>query len=221
VEVATYRCDVSDETAVTATARLVELDMGAADILINNAGIGYLGRFLDTDLAAWRRVLDINVMGVVQCTRAFVPAMLAAGGSRSVVNLSSALGFSPGVALSAYSASKHAVVGLSEVLALELADTPVNVLIVAPGIINTNIVSSPANIASSITTAQVDRLQAYYREKGCLPDVVAEGIVRAVQSGQAILAIGPSAKAVMTLMRVSRRLARRVIIAMSKKIGFA
>jgi len=220
VGVKTYPCDVIDELAVTEVARLIEADMGTPAIVINNAGIGYLGRFQETEASVWKRIFDVNVMGVVHCTRAFLPGMIQAGGPRAIVNVASTAGFSPTMAMSAYAASKHAVVGLSEVLAMELADTEINVLIVAPGIINTNIVKNPANVASSISEAQLAKLQAYYVEKGCLPNVVAEGIVGAVESGRHLLAIGPSAKLATTLMRFSRRLTRRVVISLSKKIGF-
>lgn len=220
-EVTTQACDVGEEAAVLAAARAIEAEMGPADVLVNNAGIGYLGAFLDTDDAAWRRVLDVNVMGVVHGVRAFLPGMRAAGGKRTIVNVASTAGFSPTMAMCAYAASKHAVVGLSEVLSMELADTQISVLIVAPGIINTNIVKSNANVAPSISDAQLERLQTYYREKGCLPDVVAEGIVRAVQARKHLLAIGPSAKLATTLMRISRRLTRSVVISLSRKIGFA
>lgn len=213
-------CNVADENAVRAAAEAVQNAMGPPDVLINNAGIGYLGAFMETAPEAWRRVLDINVMGVVHCTRAFLPAMQAKGGARTIVNVASAAGFSPTPSMSAYAASKHAVVGLSEVLAMELDGTPISVLIVAPGIINTNIVRVRSNVAPSITDAQIEKLQDYYAKNGCHPSVVAEGIVKAVQERRHVLAVGPSAKAMTGLMRLSRRLTRRMVIDLSKRAGF-
>lgn len=114
------RCDVSDEQDMGALAEHVNERAGVPDILVNNAGIGYFGLFLDTPTVAWRRTFEVNVMGVVNGIRAFLPAMRAAGGERWVVNVASAAGFAPAPSMSAYAASKHAVVGLSEVLAMEL-----------------------------------------------------------------------------------------------------
>ena len=215
-----YSCDVTDAAAVAAASRQIEAEFGPADILINNAGIGYLGKFLDTGPDAWQRVMNVNVMGVVHCLHAFLPSMLKGKRARAIVNIASTAGFAPAPSMSAYAASKHAVVGLSEVLAMELADKPVNVLIVAPGIINTNIVKNPSGMSPNVSEDQIPKLQSYYRAKGCLPDVVAEAIVKAVQQQRHLLAVGPSAKLLTTMMRLSRRLTRRMTIAFSKDVGF-
>ena len=221
VDVECYICDMTDEARIKESADAIVARFGAPRVLVNNAGIGYLGAFADTPVDAWRRVFDINFFGYVHATRAFLPWMRGAEGTRTVVNVASSLGFAPSPSLSAYCASKHAVVGLSEVLALELAETNVSVLIVAPGIINTNIVRNRSNVAATISDAQLEKLQHYYATKGCLPDVIGEGIARAVESGKQLLAIGPSAKVMTGLMRVSRRLTRRLVSALSKQIGFA
>lgn len=111
-------CDVASEAEVMAFATEVKLVAGGIDVLINNAGIGYLGAFEDTSPSAWRRVFDINVMGMVLMTRAFLPGMRRAGTRAAIVNVASTAGFAPAACMSAYAASKHAVVGLSEVLAM-------------------------------------------------------------------------------------------------------
>lgn len=113
-------CDVASEASVTDFATAVHQAVGPVDVLINNAGVAFLGGFEQTPLSEWHRIYDINVLGVVHCIRAFLPAMRGAGGPRKIVNVASAAGFSPLPNMSAYAASKHAVVGLSEVLAQEL-----------------------------------------------------------------------------------------------------
>ena len=212
-------CDVASEASVNAFAAVVRRDVGAVDVLVNNAGVAFLGSFEETPLAQWRRILDVNVMGIVHCVNAFLPSMRAAGGKRKIVNVASLAGFAPAPNMSAYGASKHAVVGLSEVLALELHDTDVSVLIVCPGIINTPIVHV-SGTAPGMTEAQIAKLQKYYDTDGCHPSVVAEDIVRAVESDAIVLPTGPMARVGYRLMRLSRRLARKLTISGAKKSGY-
>ncbi len=214
-----YPCDVASEASVNALAATVNRDVGTVDVLVNNAGVAFLGSFEETPLAQWRRILDINVLGIVHCVDAFLPSMRTAGGARKIVNVASLAGFAPAPNMSAYAASKHAVVGLSEVLALELHDTDVSVLIVCPGIINTPIVHV-SGTAPGMTDAQIAKLQKYYDTDGCHPSVVAEDIVRAVESDAIVLPTGPMAWVGYLLMRLSRRLARKLTISGAKKSGY-
>jgi NAD(P)-dependent dehydrogenase (short-subunit alcohol dehydrogenase family) len=212
-------CDVSDATSVAAFAEAVHRDVGPVDVLVNNAGVAFLGSFEETPLAQWRRILDVNVLGIVHCIQAFLPAMRTAGGTRKIVNVASLAGLAPAPNMSAYAASKHAVVGLSEVLALELHDTDISVLIVCPGIINTPIVHV-SGAAPGLSGAQIQKLQRYYETDGCHPSVVAEDIVRAVERDAIVLPTGPGARPGYLLTRLSRRLARRLTIAAAKKSGY-
>jgi NAD(P)-dependent dehydrogenase (short-subunit alcohol dehydrogenase family) len=219
VECVAHPCDVSREESVRELAAVVHGTGGALDVLVNNAGVAFLGSFEETPLEEWHRIHDINVLGIVHCIRAFLPGMRAAGGARKIVNVASTAGFAPMPNMAAYAASKHAVVGLSEVLAMELHGTGVSVLVVCPGIINTAIVHvSPTS--TSIGPAQKERLQKYYATDGCTPDVVAEDIVRGVERDDAFLFTGPLAKLGYAGMRLSRRLARRMAIATAKKSGY-
>ncbi len=212
-------CDVSQEASVAQFAAAVHEAAGPVDVLVNNAGVAFLGGFEQTPLSEWKRILDINVFGIVHCIRAFLPAMRAAGGERKIVNVASLAGFAPAPNMAAYAASKHAVVGLSEVLAMELHDTGISVLVVCPGIINTAIVHvSPT--ASGMDEAQIRKLQKYYADEGCHPGVVAADIVRSVERDDAFLFTGPSARLGYNAMRLSRRLARRLTIAVAKKSGY-
>ena len=214
-----HPCDVSREESVREFAAAVHGAVGAIDVLVNNAGVAFLGSFEETPLEEWRRIYDINVLGIVHCIRAFLPAMQSAGGERKIVNVASTAGFAPMPNMAAYAASKHAVVGLSEVLAMELHGTPVSMLVVCPGIINTAIVHvSPTS--TSIGPAQKERLQRYYATDGCTPDVVAEDIVRSVEKDDAFLFTGPLAKLGYAGMRISRRLARRLAISTARKSGY-
>ena len=187
-------CDVANEQSVAEFARAVHEAVGPIDVLVNNAGVAFLGSFEQTPLSEWRRIYDINVLGIVHCIRAFLPAMRAAGGVRKIVNVASLAGFAPAPNMSAYAASKHAVVGLSEVLAMELHDTDISVLVVCPGIINTAIVHvSPT--ASGMSEAQIRKLQKYYADEGCHPGVVAADVVRSVENDDELPVHGAGSEA--------------------------
>jgi len=212
-------CDVSQEKSVVAFAAAVHEAVGPVDVLVNNAGVAFLGGFEETPLSEWRRIFEINVLGIVHFVRAFLPGMRKAGGPRKIVNVASLAGFAPAPNMAAYAASKHAVVGLSEVLAMELHDTSISVLVVCPGIINTAIVHvSPT--ASSMSVAHIHKLQTYYADKGCHPSVVAEDVMRSIERDDDLLFTGPSAKLGYNVMRASRRLARRLTIAVARSSGY-
>jgi NAD(P)-dependent dehydrogenase (short-subunit alcohol dehydrogenase family) len=214
--------DVSDADAMQAFAARVHERAPALDVLVNNAGIGYLGAFVDSPLDAWRRVIDINVMGVVHGCQAFLPRMLDAGGPRRIVNVASLAGIAPAPNMSAYAASKHAVMGLSEGLSLELKlqRSEVGVTTVCPGIINTNITQARSNVSPAIGDTQYERLTAYYAAQGVGPEIVGAAIVAAVRAGRELVLVGPFAKPVYHLRRLSRRLAQALMLADARKAGY-
>jgi NAD(P)-dependent dehydrogenase (short-subunit alcohol dehydrogenase family) len=216
--------DVSDATAMAELAGWVRQETGAAalDVLVNNAGIGFLGPFLDTPPEAWQRVLGVNLLGVVNGCRAFLPDMIRAGGKRRIVNVASLAGLVASPNMSAYAAVKHAVVGLGESLGLELelAGAQVGVTTVCPGIIRTGITAHRGNLAQSIDDAQHERLKSYYARKGVAPEVVADAIVRAVHAGTGLVLVGPFARPLYHLRRLSPRLARRLVLQDARSAGY-
>ncbi|RKE39433.1 short-subunit dehydrogenase [Paraburkholderia sp. BL23I1N1] len=221
VECLTFRADVADPQAMADLAQEVSESVGALDVLVNNAGVGFIGTFIETPVEIWRRLLNINLMGVVNGCSVFLPKMREAAGPRHIVNVASAAGLAPTCNMSAYAASKHAVVGLTDSLAMELAGSEVRVTVVCPGIINTPIAhASSANVGKSITREQLDRLAEFYRTKGAHPRVVGEAIVDAVLSDRGLVLVGPFARLIYNLRRVSRSLLFRVLIADSRKMGW-
>jgi 2-dehydro-3-deoxy-L-rhamnonate dehydrogenase (NAD+) len=125
--------DVTDEAAL----RQVAGQIGPVDVLINSAGIvGVNKPLLETTTQEWRRVLDVNVLGIVNAMRVFVPGMRDRGWGR-VVNLASMAGKDGNPNLSIYSASKAAVIGLTKSAGKELATTGVLVNAIAPAVIAT------------------------------------------------------------------------------------
>jgi len=214
-----YTVDVSSEAAMRTFCEQVIAELGVPDVLYNNAGIVHLGKFLDSDLAHWQRVINVNLMGVVYGCHLFIPHMLAAGGARQVVNVSSAASFAPAPSMAAYAASKAAVAGLSDVLRLELAGSEIVVTDVCPGVINTAISTSSAT-SPGMTSAQLQRLQNYYAREGCSPDVVANDVLQAVKTGKTLVLSGPYARLTFHLKRISRRLLQKVMLGSARKLGY-
>lgn len=135
-------CDVADDASVERAAEATIAAFGKVHILCNNAGVGAGGGADAVRLEAWRWVMDINLMGVVHGVKAFLPLIKAHGEGGHIVNTASMAGFLPGVGFSAYTASKCAVVGISEALAIELAPQGIGVSVLCPGWVNTRITES-------------------------------------------------------------------------------
>lgn len=133
--------DVSDATAVeAAVARLTE-ELGTVDILINNAGIGKYGKFLELEAADWQAMLNVNLMGMVHMTKAVLPQMIEKK-QGDIVNISSSSGLRGTSGSSAYSASKFAVLGMSEALMQEVRKHNVRVFALAPSRVVTDMTDS-------------------------------------------------------------------------------
>ena len=127
--------DVTDENSVAAGFQQLRAASPRIDVLVNNAGVGGGKPIDETDTASWRRVLDTNVFGTFLVTRQAVP-MMGEGGR--VISISSVLGRFGVPGYTAYCASKHAVIGFTRALALELADRYVTVNAICPGWVDTD-----------------------------------------------------------------------------------
>lgn len=186
----THVVDVSDWDDMQAMATKVRKHHGTLDILINNAGVGLAGDFLSTTVEDWQWVLGINVMGVVHGCKLFAPDMVAKGQGH-IVNLASAAGYYAAPDMSAYSASKHAILGMSESLRAEMADKGVGVSAICPGVINTGIVAS-SRMRGAAGQAQ-DKIVAFYRKRNYGPELVAEAILGAIEHNRAVVPVSPEA----------------------------
>jgi NAD(P)-dependent dehydrogenase (short-subunit alcohol dehydrogenase family) len=179
-----HTVDVTDVDAVIALADAVFAD-GPLDLLFNNAGIGHAGAVVDTTLEDWHRLIDVNLMGVVHGLHAFLPRLLAQDRSAHIVNTASMAGLVPNAGLAAYSATKAAVVSLTDALSVELIGSRVRVAALCPGVIDTAIVST-----STMRGAWADRRQRtvdLYAKRGASPDVVARQALGAVARGRTIV----------------------------------
>ncbi len=133
-------CDVTDPQAVEALRLGAEEKLGGVDVLINNAGIGHSAPLKAVKLSDWDRIMAVNVTGTFLCTQAFLPQMVERGWGR-VVNVASIAGKMGAPYISAYAASKHAVVGFTRSIAAEVAPTGVTVNAVCPGFVETDMVA--------------------------------------------------------------------------------
>ena len=138
-EVITCQADVADRAAVDAMVARVEAELGPVSLLVNNAGVAKQQQFQDIDPATWQRLFAVNVNGCFHCSQAVLPHMLHEHAGQ-IVNVSSIWGSHGASCEAAYSATKHAIIGLTRSLSAELAPSGIRVNCVAPGVIDTDMV---------------------------------------------------------------------------------
>lgn len=138
-------CDVADAASVERAAKASFDAFGNIHVICNNAGVAAGGGIEDITLDSWRWVLDVNLMGVVHGIRAFLPHMRAHGEGGHIVNTASMAGMQSALGFSPYTASKFAVVGISEGLAPQLAPFGIGVSVLCPGFVRTRIGESGRN----------------------------------------------------------------------------
>jgi len=176
--------DVADLAAMESLAARVVRDYGVPQIVVNNAGIGLGGPFLETTAADWQRIIDINLGGVIHGSRLFGRAMVERGAGGQIVNTASMAAFMPTKDLGTYAATKAAVLMLSECMRAELASDGIGVSAICPGIINTNIVRSSriVGVSESEQARMQSRGARAYELRGYGPEGVAAAIVSAIRS---------------------------------------
>ncbi|GAA1314204.1 SDR family oxidoreductase [Streptomyces sanglieri] len=197
--------DVSDEQAMEKLAEKVAAEYGIVDVLVNNAGIGLSGSFLDTTSEDWKNVLDVNLWGVIHGCRTFGRQMAERGQGGHIVNTASAAAYQPSRALPAYSTSKAAVLMLSECLRAELADRSIGVSAICPGIVNTNITATThfAGADAAEEKRLRKRTSRLYGLRNYPPERVADAILKAVVRNQAVVPVTPEARGARFLSRFS------------------
>ena len=187
------RVDVSRRDEMASFADEVHRDLEAIDILVNNAGVALGASFEETLLEDWDWIISINLLGVIHGLHYFVPNMVARARAGHVVNIASMAGLLAVRALSAYSTTKFAVVGLSEALRAELESHGIGVTAVCPGFVNTPLVESARMRGKAGEALAQQEIVDFVERRQHTPERVAETILRAIQRNRAIAPVFPEA----------------------------
>jgi short-subunit dehydrogenase len=194
---------LADVTSPDDRRQMVEAALqhfGGLDILINNAGIGATGHFADVSPDRLRKIMEVNFFGLTETTRALLP-LLKKGTRPAIVNISSIAGKRGIPARSEYSASKFAVQGFSEALRAELAKDGVDVLVICPGLTQTNF---SQNMIEQKAKMALDHM------RGMTPEQVALATLRAIERGKNEIHLTFQGKLMVFVSRFFPRLADRI-----------
>jgi meso-butanediol dehydrogenase/(S,S)-butanediol dehydrogenase/diacetyl reductase len=195
--------DVADPKTAARLSEAAEAEFGRLDVWVNNAGISVLAPLLDTSPEDMARMTEVNFLGTFHGTRAAAAAMVASGRGGRIVNVASDLGVQGAPLLAGYSATKFAVVGLTQAAALELAPVGVTVNAVCPGTVETEMVIAEQEAEARLRAVSRDEVRdrlvaAVPAGRLCTPDDVAAlvtwlaGDGAAYVTGQAICTNGGS-----------------------------
>jgi len=179
-------CDVRDPDSVQALADRTLSHYNAVHVVFNNAGVAPAGPMLETTPSDWKWIVDVNLLGVAYGVTAFGPIMKEAGAGH-IINTASEAGHVSSAVLGMYTATKHAVVGLSESLYRELEGTGVSVHCLCPNLVNTGIFNSERNRddgaeMTPAQTATMAPLREAITELGITPQQVAGDIIDAMRN---------------------------------------
>lgn len=222
-EVHTARLDVADREAVIAYAEAVEEHYGVVHQIYNNAGIASSGTVLDGEWSEYDHVLGINLFGVINGTKAFLPALVRSGDGH-VVNVSSLNGIMAQPGMSAYCTAKFGVRGFTETLRGEMlaSGQPVAVTVVHPGGVKTNIATAAferGSAAGRTTAADERRVKAYNEKLLKMPaDRAATIIVDGVEGGKPRVLVGNDAKLVDLFVRLVPRVYPAALVRFGGKV---
>ncbi|TNM42044.1 SDR family NAD(P)-dependent oxidoreductase, partial [Nocardioides albidus] len=185
-EVLTVATDVADPEAVDRLAAAAFERFGSVELLVNNAGIMRIGYSWELSAEDWSTAIDVNLRGVVNGVRSFVPRLLAQGTAAHVVNVSSVGGFLPSPMMAPYTATKFAVLGLTESLALELQmlQSPVRVSVVTPGPVRSAIFAKAPETDDPALLGFHEYLARQNVEEGIPGEEYARTVLDAVAAGE-------------------------------------
>jgi NAD(P)-dependent dehydrogenase (short-subunit alcohol dehydrogenase family) len=179
-------CDVTQEKSVAQAADEATAALGEIQLLVNNAGAFMLAGLEDTTRSDWEWLLEVNVLGVVNGLQTFLPRMRAQDAPCHIVNTASVSGHIPTPGLSIYTASKFAVVGLTESLRVELAGSAIGLSLLCPGIVSTGLLDSSRKHRATRfgASAEGESPMRPVIAQGSDPAVLGDQVVEAVKAGE-------------------------------------
>lgn len=178
------RLDVTDgDNWLTARVEM-EDRLGPCDILVSNAGVSYTGTLDSIAPEAWRWVYEVNIMGALHAVRTFLPGMKERGGEGHVVLMCSITALHPFATQGAYTTSKAALLNFATVLAQELADTPIGVSAVCPGIVDTDLRDNAIEARPGDLRAGAPPPARLSTKMGMAPRFVGKAVVEAIEAGR-------------------------------------
>ncbi|TQK68961.1 SDR family NAD(P)-dependent oxidoreductase [Nocardioides sp. SLBN-35] len=185
-EVLSVVTDVADAAAVDRLAEAAFERFGSVELVVNNAGVMRIGYSWAISAQDWDTAIDVNLRGVVNGVRAFVPRLVAQGTAAHVVNVASVGGFLPSPMMAPYTATKFAVLGLTESLAMELqmAQSPVKVSVVTPGPVRSEIFAQAPATEDPALLGFHQYLAQQNVEEGIPGDEYARIVLDAVAAGE-------------------------------------
>ncbi|NNN22188.1 MAG: SDR family NAD(P)-dependent oxidoreductase [Acidimicrobiales bacterium] len=183
-----FQVDVSNREAMAELAESIGVEYGVPDVLVNNAGVGMSGRFLDTSGDDWDWIMNVNLKGVINGCAAFGPLMMRRG-SGHISNVASGLAYFPRATEPAYVTTKAGVLALSQCLRADWAKSGVGVSVICPGVINTPIISTSRFLGERGSEKTAGKVQKVF-SKGHDPSLVAKAIVRAARRNSRVVPVG-------------------------------
>jgi short-subunit dehydrogenase len=196
----TVEADVTEAADRSRMVQAAEQHFGGLDVLVNNAGIGATGHFAEVGPDRLRKIMEVNFFGLTETTRVCLPA-LKKGNTPAIVNISSIAGKRGIPARSEYSASKFAVQGFSEALRAELDKDGIEVLVVCPGLTQTNF---SQNMLEQKALMKMDHL------RGMTPQAVAVAALQTLERGTHEVCLTAGGRLLVLVSRFFPRLADRV-----------
>ena len=181
--------------------------MGRVDVLCNNAGVGYGGKFEESSLDDWKWIMGANLWGVIHGCHFFYPRMIEQGDGGHIVNIASGAGIMPLPMTTAYCCTKYGVVGFSETLRAEAAAHGIGVTAICPGIVSTNITKELrmcSGTERSSVSEVANKAHWFFMRFGYSPEKVADSVVRAVEKNKVVVSVDKGTY----LMDLTHRLSR-------------
>ncbi|MGL4421097.1 MAG: SDR family NAD(P)-dependent oxidoreductase [Gemmataceae bacterium] len=199
-EITTVVCDINSEIDRAKLLNSTKEVYGGLDVLINNAGIGATGHFMDSDPNALRQIFETNFFALAELTRSAIP-LLQTGITPLIINISSVLGRRAIPGRSLYSASKFALAGFSEALRAEIDPLGIHLLVVNPGLTQTNF---SKNMLEQKAKVQLDHL------RGMTSEEVAEATLRAACRGKNEITLTRNGKLLVLISRLAPMIIERI-----------